>query len=108
MSDLELWLTLIGLGLATVATRAGFLLVSPRIGLPAGVERALRYAPACALAAIIAPGIFVAESGELDLSPGNGRLVGAVAAAVFYVWRRDMLLTIVVGMLAFTAMRLYA
>ncbi|WP_375509273.1 porin, partial [uncultured Caballeronia sp.] len=57
--------------LATVATRAGFLLVSPRIGLPARVERALRYAPACALAAIIAPEIFVLESG---FHLGNGRL----------------------------------
>jgi branched-subunit amino acid transport protein len=108
MSTLEIWLTLIGLALATVATRATFLLVSERVGLPARLERALRYAPACALAAIIAPDLFFDSHGAIDLTFDNARLIGAVAAAIYFVRFRGMLMTIVVGMVVFTLVRLYA
>ncbi|CAN5176350.1 hypothetical protein BH09PSE6_BH09PSE6_31860 [soil metagenome] len=107
MSDLEIWITLVGLGLATVATRATFLLVSQRVTLPAKLERALRYAPACALAAIIAPDLFYDARGAINLSLDNARLIGALAGAAFFLRFRDMLWTIVVGMAVFTLVRLY-
>ena len=42
-----------GLTMATVVTRGSFFMLPARYALPAQIERALRYAPACALTAIV-------------------------------------------------------
>lgn len=104
MSDLMIWITLAGLTLVTIATRAGFQLLPASWQLPPRMQRALRYAPACALAAIVAPDLLMLH-GELHIAPDNARLwAGSIAIALFAV-TRSMMLTIVGGMLAFTALR---
>ena len=105
MEPIWVWVTIAGLTLATIVTRAGFLLAGDRVRLPARVERALRYAPACALVAIVVPEL-VYTHGTLDLALSNFRLIAATAAAAFFLMRRDLLWTIVFGMAVFTALRL--
>jgi hypothetical protein len=51
----EIWATIGVLAIATAATRSSFWLVGHHITIPKRVQEMLRYAPACALAAIIAP-----------------------------------------------------
>jgi len=92
--------------LATFLTRAAMLLVGRSKPSPR-VEAALRFAPVCALAALIAPAIVV-RSGAVDLSLGNPYPVAAIAATGFFLWRRSMLGCIVVGMLVLTAFRFAA
>ena len=106
MSDWEIWLTIGALAVATAATRSSFWLVGHHITIPKRVQEMLRYAPACALAAIIAPDLLLSGSGQLQATLSNPRLVAGVAAIVFYLVRRNMLQTIVFGMLMFTALRL--
>jgi branched-subunit amino acid transport protein len=89
--------------LATFLTRAAMLLVG-RSKPSARVEAALRFAPVCALAALIAPAIVV-RSGAVDLSLSNPYLVAAVAATGYFLWKRSMVGCIVVGMLVVTAFR---
>ena len=105
MADWEIWATIAALALATAATRSSFWLVGHHITIPRRVQEMLRFAPACALAAIIAPDLLM-NNGHLQLSPSNLKLVSGAAAIVFYLVRRNMLQTIIFGMLFFTALRL--
>jgi branched-subunit amino acid transport protein len=107
VSELWTWLAIAGVTLSTFVTRAGLLLLGERVRLPAIVDQALAYAPACALAAIVVPDLAIA-GGEVRLDPGNFRLVGALAAAAVYVATRSFVATIAAGMAVFTALRLLA
>ena len=105
MSDWEIWGVIAALTLATLATRCTFWLIGGHITIPRRVHEMLRYAPACAFAAIIAPDLLL--NGEVvQFDWNNVKLVSGVVAAVFYLIRRNMLQTIVFGMAFFTALRL--
>lgn len=105
MADWEIWVTIVALALATAATRSSFWLIGHHITIPRRVQEMLRYAPACALAAIIAPDLLL-NDGQVQFSYANLKLVAGIAAIVFYLIRRNMLQTILFGMLFFTALRL--
>lgn len=107
MTNSEVWLALIGLTLITIITRSLFLLFGNHIELPDSLQRALRYAPAAALVAIIVPEIVLVkgQTGLAAFSLLNPHLWGGVAAVVAFLSTRSMIWTIVVGMVAFTAAR---
>lgn len=106
MADWEIWLTIGALALSTVLTRSGFWLVGHRVTIPPRIQGMLRYAPPCALAAIIGPDLLLDGSGAVHLELGNPKLLAGMAAVGFYLWRRNMLQTIVFGMLVFTLLRI--
>ena len=93
------------LGVATACTRSTFWLIGHRVTIPPRVQEMLRYAPACALAAIVGPDLVLGQAGDLQLSLGNPKLLAGVAALLYYLWRRHMLQTIVFGMLVLTLLR---
>jgi branched-subunit amino acid transport protein len=105
VSDLEIWLVIGALAVATAATRSAFWLVGHRIAIPQRVQEVLRYAPACALAAIIGPDLVLDNGGQLQLGAWHPKLLAGLAALGFYVLRRNMLQTIVFGMFVFTILR---
>jgi branched-subunit amino acid transport protein len=107
MSDLEIWLTIAVLTFSTAATRTAFWLVGHHITIAPRVQDMLRYAPACALSAIIFPDLLLGSSGDLLLDFRNYKLLAAVAASGYYLLRRNMLETIVFGMLCFTGLRIW-
>jgi branched-subunit amino acid transport protein len=107
MSDWEIWAVIAVLAVATAATRSSFWLVGHHITIPKRVQEVLRYAPACALAAIIAPDLLLNGGGQLNLALSNPKLLAGAAAVVFYLARRNMLQTIVFGMLVFTVLRVF-
>jgi branched-subunit amino acid transport protein len=107
MSDLEIWAVIAVMAVATAMTRSSFWLVGHHITIPRRVQEILRYAPACALAAIIAPDLLLGGQGQLQLAVSNPKLLAATAAVLLYLVRRNMLLTIVFGMLMFTALRAF-
>lgn len=100
MSPLEIWLSFVCITVATVATRSGLLLAGRRLVIPPRLESALRYAPACALAAIIAPDLAISD-GALQLGPDNPRLLAGVAGIAIFALTRSTIGTIVGGMVAF-------
>jgi len=108
MTDLEIWIVIAALWLATFIARSGFWLAGHRIQLPQRVQEALRYAPACALAAIIVPDFLTYPTGadQWDFSWHNPKLLAGIAATVFFQWRKNMLHTIMFGMVVFTGLRL--
>ena len=105
MSSFEIWGVIVGLTLITFITRGFFLLVGERMELSETLQNALRYAPAAALVAIIAPEMFFAQgSGDMDIS--SPYFWGGVCSIIAFWLTRSMLLTIILGILAFTAIRL--
>jgi branched-subunit amino acid transport protein len=106
MADWEIWATIGALAVATAATRSSFWLVGHHITIPKRIQEMLRFAPACALAAIVAPDLLLGAEGQLQLGWTNLKLVAGIASVVFYVLRRNMLQTIIFGMLFFTVLRL--
>ena len=52
MTDLEIWITIGVLAVATAATRSSFWLIGHHITIPKRVQEVLRYAPACAPAGV--------------------------------------------------------
>ncbi len=99
MSTLTLALTIVGMGLITFAIRVALFLLPQDAQLPEGLLRALRYVPAAVLSAIIAPEMLM-PGGTFDLSLGNERLLAGLVA-ILVAWRtRDVVLTVVAGMVA--------
>jgi branched-subunit amino acid transport protein len=96
MSNWQTLLTIAGMVVITLLTRGFFILPSRELPLPGWLREGLRYAPIGALAAVIAPELVMSQ-GQLITSWADARLFGAAAAVVWYVWRRDMLSTIIVG-----------
>lgn len=90
-------LLIAGMAVVTMATRIPLLIALSRRKLPAGIERALRYVPPAVLAAIILPYVLL-PTGELNLGLDNAPLVASVVAVVIAWRRRNLLLTIIVGM----------
>src|SRR5580698_10493908 len=85
-------------------SRALFLIGGERTVLPERVQRMLRYAPAAALAAVVLPDVLVTPDG-LSFGLSNHEFYASVAGLGWYLWRRSMVSTIVVGMVVFTILR---
>ncbi|RFU46916.1 AzlD domain-containing protein [Paraburkholderia sp. DHOC27] len=105
MTSTQIWLAIFGMMFVTALTRALFLIGGERTVLPARVQRMLRYAPAAALIAVVLPDVLMTPSG-LSFGLSNHAFYGTLAGLGWFLWRRTMLGTIVVGMLVFTALRL--
>ena len=107
MSDLEIWITIFALVLATAVARSSFWMVGHHITIPPRVQEMLRYAPGCALAAIIAPELLMTADVHPVFSPFNIKLAAAVSAGIYYLFRKSMLETIIFGMAVFTGLRIW-
>lgn len=97
MSMTASWLVILGVALGTYVLRASFIQAWQWISVPPELERALRYVPPAAFAALILPAVMIVD-GSIDLSPGNLRLVAAALAALVAWHSRSVLLTLAVGM----------
>jgi branched-subunit amino acid transport protein len=94
-----------GMALVTFGVRYPVMVLVGKIPLPQPVLRALKFVPTAVLTAIIAPAVIFPHSAQPEFTPTNEYLVAAVVA-VLVAWRsRNVLLTILVGMLTLLAWR---
>ena len=70
--------------------------------MPERVQHALRFAPVCALAALVGPEV-LAPGGTIQLFSQSSSPPGGIAMVL---WTRNMLLTMLAGMAVFTVLRL--
>ena len=107
MSGTDLWTvaTIAGMTIVTVLTRALFFLPERPWLLPRWLEAGFRYAPIAALAAVVFPEIVMAD-GHLIATWHDARVFAAAAATAWFVLRRGLLGTIVVGMAVYLPLRL--
>lgn len=89
------WVTLALIGATTMATRGSFVLFGSGRRLPPALQRALRYAPAAALAALIAPDLLI-DGGALD--PLNPKLAAGCVVLAAALGSRNPWLPFIAGM----------
>jgi branched-subunit amino acid transport protein len=96
---MNIWIAIIGMGLITFALRLVMILALGRYRLSEEIRRALTFGPPAVLTAIFVPEL-VRHGGELDVSLGNERLLAGLLATII-AWRtRNVILTVIAGMLA--------
>jgi len=96
VSFIEATITIVGLALLTLLTRAFFLLPGRDLPLPDWLQQGLRYAPLAALVAVVAPEVVLTQ-GQLIRTWHDARLPAVAVASAYYFWRRGILGTIVSG-----------
>ncbi|HEY5762905.1 MAG TPA: AzlD domain-containing protein [Rhodocyclaceae bacterium] len=101
-SDFWLWFTLLCIAAATHLPRASFIVLGGRVALPPALQRALRYAPAAALAAIIAPDVLLVQ-GEFALL--NPKIVATAVVIACVAISRNPWLPFIAGMLSLIGLR---
>ena len=79
MNSWQTLVTIAGLALITLVTRAFFLIPEREIPLPDWLRQGLRYAPLAAMAAVVIPEL-VMSSGQLIATWKDARLFGAAAS----------------------------
>ena len=94
---MNIWLIMLLTGILTYAIRLSFILFYGKKSMPPLLQQGLRFVPPAVLSAIIFPELLVRE-GELDLSFGNPRLLAGILAALVAWWTKNVILTIVAGM----------
>lgn len=103
-NPLDYWLTILGMGLITLAIRVSMIVLLGRVQPRPGILRGLRFVPPAVFSALIAPAL-LRPQGPVELSLTNPYLLaGLLAGAVAWRWRR-MLLTIAAGMAALLILR---
>jgi branched-subunit amino acid transport protein len=97
--DIDLWTlgVIVGLTLVTVVSRSFFFLSDSEWDLPHWAQRGLQYAPIAALSAVIVPEVVMTQ-GALIATWQDARIFSAAAGVAVYFAKRDVLLTIVLGM----------
>jgi branched-subunit amino acid transport protein len=99
VSQIAIWLAILGGMLATYTTRLSFILLVPPDRMPPWFRRGLRFVAPAVLAGLVSTEL-VGTPGSLNLTADNHKLLaGAIAALV--AWRsRNAWLTILTGMAA--------
>lgn len=100
--DTSLWLIFILIGLATLLPRSSFIVLGQRASLPEPLQKALRYAPAAALAAIVVPDV-VLVNGAPDVF--NPKLAAAIAVVLAVTLSRNPWLPFIAGMAVLWGLR---
>jgi branched-subunit amino acid transport protein len=106
MSNLQLALATLGIVTATIVARVSVLVMGEKLRLQPRAEAALRYAPACALAALLVPELLF-QGATLHFDITNGKLPGALAAALALLATRSVIVCIGVGMLVLALWRTF-
>lgn len=97
-----LWAALLLMAMTTVGTRGSFILLGEKGRLPPALQRALRYAPAAALAALVMPDLLL-DGGAF--SPFNPKLAAGIVVVLIALRSRNPWLPFLLGMGVLLVMR---
>ena len=101
--ELYVWIVIAGLTVITVFSRSAFLVLGDHVRLPEAVRRALKYAPAVALTAIVVPEL---APWKLETGPVFDLKLPAALLALLILWKtRSAVACIVGGMLCLWGLR---
>jgi branched-subunit amino acid transport protein len=99
LSNIEIWLVILGGMVVTYVTRLSFTVLVPPERLPPTFIKGLIFIPPAVLAAIVLPELVLMD-GKIAISPANHQLVAGILAA-FVAWRlKNTWIAIATGMVA--------
>ena len=90
-----------GMTFVTFVIRYSMFAIAGRIEFPTRLINAFRYVPPAVLTAIIVPAVLIPTGDEINLSYTNPYLIGALIALSVGWLNKNLLLTIIIGMLGF-------
>ncbi|MEH6446218.1 MAG: AzlD domain-containing protein [Oceanospirillaceae bacterium] len=93
-----------GMFVATFSVRYILFAAAGKVRFPPWLNKALEFVPPVVLMAIIAPAVTMPK-GELWINFDNPWLLASIVAVITAFVRKDLLTTIVVGMLAFAGLK---
>lgn len=96
---------LLGMFIVTFGIRYVLFALADTIEFPPLLKRALNYVPVAVLTAIIFPAVLMPK-GELYFDISNPYIIGAIVAIIVSVWRKNMLLTVVTGLIAYAVWKM--
>ncbi len=97
----NIWPAMIGLGVLTFLIRFSFIALLDRWQAPPLVQRALRFVPVAVLTAIIVPELMLLPNGQFNPNLLNPRLLAGIVAVIVAWETKNVILTIVIGMIVF-------
>lgn len=96
---MNIWLVMLLGGLVTFGIRFSLIYLFGRFEVPETMRKALHYVPPAVLSAIVFPELFIRD-GVFNPSLDNHRMIAGLVA-IFVAWlSRNILITILVGMVA--------
>ena len=95
------FLMIAGMVAVTFSTRYSMFVLAGRVEFPGWLVNALRYVPPAVLTAITVPAVLMPSGDTVQFSYTNPYLVGALVACGVGWFSKNLLLTILLGMLAF-------
>ena len=96
---MNIWLVMLLGGLITFLMRFSLIYLFGKFHIPNTMRKALHYVPPAVLSAIIFPELFLRDE-KLFLSLDNQRLLAGLVATLVAWWSKNILLTIIAGMIA--------
>lgn len=99
------WLYALLLIVATALTRATLVVLGHRVRIAPRIGDALRFAPACALSAILVPSLLTTSQGQPIGWSGSAPLWASLTAALVMIGTRSMVAALVAGMAVFWGLR---
>jgi branched-subunit amino acid transport protein len=103
---MTIWVTIIIVGLLTYGTRLSSIVLLGHKKIPASLSRTLRFVPPAVLSALIFPALLLSSDNQ-TISLLNERLIAGLIAAII-AWRtKNVMLTIIVGMVVLLLLREY-
>ena len=103
---MNIWLLIALMTIVTFTIRYALYARANSIQLPAKLEQALKYSAPCVLTAIWVPAVLMPQ-GELAITFQNPYLIGGAIALIVALWKKNILLTIVVSMGCFFIYKLF-
>ncbi|MCU0499514.1 MAG: AzlD domain-containing protein [Anaerolineae bacterium] len=97
-------LLIFGMTVVTFGARYPILALVGRMKLSPSVLRALRYVPPAVLSAIVAPAL-IAPNHQIAITPTNAYLIAGIVAIGIAAYRKNLMLTIGIGMIVFLVWR---
>lgn len=92
---------ILGMAIVTYLIRYVMFPLSGYIRFPEILERSLEFVPPAVLSAIIFPSVLMPQQGTVDFSLQNPYLIGAIGASLAGWFFKNILTTIVTGMVLF-------
>jgi branched-subunit amino acid transport protein len=103
---MNIWVVMLIGGLITFAIRFSFIYLFGKFHIPETVRKALHYVPPAVLSAIVFPELLL-PNGTMNLSFSNYRLLAGLVAMLVAWWTKNILITILAGMIALFVLRFF-